>query len=87
VGCGSAEMVRTQIVIINVHWSCGDGCCSESWNKVEVRFGSGHTVRSWDEFYTADSALEKGMEIAEDLGVPAEEIDVFFEDEYEGGEE
>lgn len=24
-------MTKYTIKIINVHWSCGDGCCSDSW--------------------------------------------------------
>ena len=90
-------MKRFIITITNYHWSCGDGCCSDSGYKLYVedtsplKKGYGHVTSNsyWDNNRSPKPLMESAIEsISEVLGRLATkddytviEDDVYSDDE------
>lgn len=86
-------MKRFTITLIHYHWSCGDGCCSDSGYKVYVTDKqpkkAGYNIvyenTEWDYNRNSDSLLEMALERIQDkLGRPVVKSDyrVVEGDEY-----
>ena len=73
-------------VVTTYHWSCGDGCCSDSWahHKIINQFGVVEKDSTWSDFgktYRDRWQLEK--DIKETYG---SQIKISYDDDYSGEE-
>ena len=89
--------MRFVIKLIDYHWSCGDGCCSDSGWKLYVqdnepeRPGYGCVVEDTDWSYNHDqkALLERGVEaIEKKLGRKSiEGQDYYVQEDYESSDD
>lgn len=73
-------------VVITYHWSCGDGCCSDSWAHYQIVNQFGVVEKDTAQYSSGSSyrdrwSLEK--EIKQTYG---NQISISYEDDYSGTE-
>ena len=85
------DVPRFTITLTHYHWSCGDGCCSDSGYKIHVTDGNKCILDNYEWEYNGnrDSTLDNGKQAIRDvLGrIPVEDADYTLVEEYEDSDD